>query len=164
MSIYAKIGSVSSGTFVPRDLAWAFHFDLKKLAEQDTEDAERKKRTLDALEPIGALLKQEANETPEATAVFDTFHQETAPELFEAYCAPFTSFGSHPGDGADFGIWPDVESAQEQARYRDGVVSVPAGDEWPELEDDIDYVLEVNDHGNVSLYNAHTKQPLWDCV
>lgn len=161
MPPYAPLGSISTGTLLPRNLAGTFQFELARLAKRDTQDADRKARTENALAALKPLLEQEDEA---AIVALETFVNETAPELFEAYCAPFTRFGSHEGDGADFGIWPDIASLDEAARCKDGVIKVDAGDKWPVLACDIDYVMEVNDHGNVTLFCARSTSVLWSCV
>lgn len=65
--------------------------------------------------------------------------QETLSELFAPrYCY----FGTHPGDGSDFGYWPDLDSIEELPTLESGV-SHPVQDE--------DYKT-VNDHGNVTIH------------
>ena len=66
-------------------------------------------------------------------------------ELFEIlaeYSPPYAYFGAIEGDGADYGFWPCVEELMTD-RDRDEVLDL---DNLPE------FVAEVNDHGNVSLY------------
>ena len=154
---YAKIGSISTGTLLPVALAATYTYELAQLARRDDQD-ERKQQVLATLVAVQPFIDAEDGDQ------MATFVHETAPELFNGYCAPYTYFGSHAGDGADIGFWPDIDSVQEAARYHDGVVGVEAGDAWPELDENIDYVVEVNDHGNVSLYDARTKAELWACV
>lgn len=159
---YATIGSISTGTLLPKDLADTFHSELTRLAQRD-DAADRKAYTLAALAKVQPVLQLEADDD-KTLEVLEAFVSEVAPDLFNAYCPPYTFFGCHPGDGADFGVWPDIESANVAAQYEDGMVKVNAGDAWPELDDDIDHVLEVNDHGNVSLFCARTRTELWSCV
>ena len=35
---------------------------------------------------------------------------EDCEAAMQALCPPFVTFGAHPGDGADFGFWPDWET------------------------------------------------------
>jgi hypothetical protein len=43
-------------------------------------------------------------------------------DALEVSCPPFVFFGAHPGDGADFGFWPDMEALEEAFDYdRDGI-------------------------------------------
>lgn len=157
---YATIGSISTGTLKSRDLAETFADELARLAQRD-DDPERQAATDQAVaDTKSALQRVESDDFSD----IDKFVLEIAPSLFEAYCPPFTRFGAHEGDGSDFGVWPDIDSLEEAARYKDGVIKLPAGDEWPELDEDIDFVMEVNDHGNVSVYDAHTREVLWACV
>lgn len=157
--MYLPIGSISSGTLQVRDLAQAYcqaleHFQ-QMFAWNRPDDFEAVRKSLDH---VKSLL--DTNDEEGLTA----FVADEAPELFNPHCAPFTYFGSHPGDGADIGVWPDIDGLENAARYRDGVVKVNAGEPWPELDKDIAYVFEVNDHGNCALFCAHTHERLWDVV
>ena len=165
MALHLRLGSISTGTLVTRDLAEAFVFELKRLARDDTEDPQRKASVDAALAAVAPLLgDDEANTGAAGMDALDVFVNETAPDLLQSYCAPYTYFGSHMGDGADFGVWADIDSLEEAARFSDGVLKVDAGDEWPELPADVDYVMEVNDHGNVTLFDARSSQALWAAV
>jgi hypothetical protein len=155
--MYAPLGSISTGTLAPADLARNFIDALEALAAKD-EDIVRKEHV-----QLAVRDAREALRSNNETALVD-FTNSEAMELLDDYAPPFAWFGAHPNDGADFGFWPAIESLMEAARYKDAVVSVPAGDAWPQLADDIDYVVEVNDHGNVTLYDARTKNEIWSCV
>jgi hypothetical protein len=75
--------------------------------------------------------------------------------------------GFHENAEGHFGFWPDISMLDEDARCRNGVVKVSAGDPWPPLwppqGDHIEFVMEVNDHGNVTLFNRRRRE-LWSCV
>lgn len=67
----------------------------------------------------------------------------------------------------DYGFWPDLEGLEHAARSKDGVIKVSAGSAWPPLWTtsgrDIQFVMEVNDHGNLTLYSRR-RQEVWSCV
>ena len=70
--------------------------------------------------------------------------------LFDAlqeYCMPYFYFGAHPGDGADYGYW-----LSEYMEYDFEGLKVS---DLSEVETGYTgEVLHVNDHGNMSLYQA----------
>ena len=116
---------------------------------------------------IGALddfpVELEDGDYPDALAALG-FVDFLCNEL-DALSAPYTYFGVEDQDGACFGFWPAIDSLEEDARCGDEVIKVNAGDQWPSpLPDSVNYIMEVNDHGNVSLYDAHTLEWIWDCV
>ena len=86
-------------------------------------------------------------------------------EAIQAYCHPFMSFSLSPS--GDYGFWPDLEGLEYAARSKDGVIKVNAGDAWPPLWTpngrEVQFVIEVNDHGNVTLYNRR-RQEVWSCI
>jgi hypothetical protein len=69
---------------------------------------------------------------------------ETLPDLISAFSPPYCSFHAHPGDGSDFGHWPDMEAIEWLPVVEDS-------DEAKELGDDC---KSVNCHGNVTVYSG----------
>jgi hypothetical protein len=70
--------------------------------------------------------------------------------LFDAlneYCPPYFYFGSHPGDGSDYGFWLDEnwEDSSDGIKVSDSS-EIPKGYTGE--------VAIVSDHGNVSLYRC----------
>lgn len=78
---------------------------------------------------------------------------------------PFAYLGSHPGDGADIGIWPDFERLADARRSGE----VPHITDLTDLDEQNPQVGDifalVNDHGNVTLLEitaqSHT---IWEVV
>jgi len=66
----------------------------------------------------------------------------------DEYCLPYFYFGSHPGDGADYGYWLS-EEWEEQLEENGGIKVNDLADVPKGFTGD---VAVVNDHGNVSLY------------
>lgn len=96
---------------------------------------------------------------------------------------PFVYFGSHEGDGADFGYWVAWNALDDAIRYGE-IVQIEAGQDWYVSDDDgqiflgdpdsnritpvansagAEYVLAVNDHGNATLY-ALDGSEIWSVV
>jgi hypothetical protein len=97
----------------------------------------------------------------------DYYDTETASEdlemLFDAmdsYALPYMYFGSHMGDGADYGYW-----LSERFEYDFDGLKVSDLAEVP--KDYIGEILQVSDHGNPSLYvrsrNGHVRE-IWSLV
>lgn len=125
-----SIGSVSEGTLRPADLVDAFARELRRIA------------------PDHALLKDRglpADNTEELADIADILI-----DALNDLAPPYTTFGAHYGDGASFGFWPSLDSLEEDASYGDGVLKVSDLSEVP--DDATGYVMHVNDHGNVTLY------------
>jgi hypothetical protein len=89
------------------------------------------------------------------------FVQTAGRDALESYCPPYIGF--HENTDGHFGFWPDICTLEEDARCRNGVVKVNAGDPWPPQGDDIHYVMVVSDHGNVTLLNRRRRE-IWSCV
>lgn len=85
--------------------------------------------------------------------------QELA-EIIDRYCAPYTYFGSSEGDGACIGVWADVASVMDDMRD-DEILNV---DDVPGSYNG--YAAEVNDHGNVTLYEYTNgrRREIWGVV
>lgn len=92
-----ELGSISSGTMRPEDLIPAFLSEIERL------DA---KRGAELRSTYSDVIEADDYDSEDAAwlldKLFDTL-EELAPEGFY--------FGAHPGDGADYGFWPDQDDA-----------------------------------------------------
>jgi hypothetical protein len=137
---YPSLGSVSSGTLRPQDLIPEFAAALAAVLTDNENDADIE-------------LSNPANRWLESLEALTNDLNQFAP--------PFTYFGSAEGDGADFGFWLDHDGLEE-AVHDGEVIQIPAGAGWPE-PGDWDYILEVSDHGNMTLFNsAHNE--IWSII
>jgi len=135
------IGSVSHGTMRPEDLIPRFLDVLKELDEP----AHRKIVSIygDIIDTLG---DNDATSDPEQddeclTACFDAL---------DRCCPPYFYFGSHQGDGSDYGFWLSEESLEDF----DGLKVSDTSDVPEDYQGE---VLHVNDHGNCTLYTADGK-------
>ncbi len=142
MSKTAQIGSVSHGTMREEDLIVPFA-DLLAEARSLEWDDEADEYVQDDIGTPGEVLH----------ALFDALGN---------YAPDFCYFGAHPGDGSDYGFWV-CEDAQEMVRDNGGLI-VSDTSEVP--EDFNEYVLHVNDHGNMTLYfaSAGKLREIWAIV
>lgn len=118
--------------------------------------------TLDALERIEALLPYARLFEPfdeaviTAQQVLDDSDEEAAPEALddliavaENHVAPYCYIGNHPGDGACFGVWVDVDAVEQAVLDRE----LPAFKDYPDEPGFQGLWLQVNERGNMTLYN-----------
>ncbi len=149
-------GSIISGTLQSADLIPAFTAELKRQIGDDWEASGHADLLLDS----DAMAKNprqmtEGELTEQVNALLDALNDPD-------FGPPFCTFGAHEGDGADFGWWPCVSWLEDNVT--DGEVlkvsdlsEVP--DHWGQ------YVMLVNDHGNVTLYApAREWQEVWSVV
>jgi hypothetical protein len=102
-------------------------------------------------------LKKHTDEIPQFENGDDV--QEYIIELIDALndCAPsYCYFGTHIGDGSDFGFWIDHESIE--CNLVDGTLTIESCNGYKttlvgaeSIDDEFQY-LHVNDHGNMTLY------------
>ena len=151
----AEIGSISSGTMRSEDLIPTFVAELERL-----DDAGEFNRVIGEANNIA-----EEDYNSEDVDVLDDI-DIVLQDLFDALGAlapPYTGFGAHPGDGADYGFWPDIDALEDDARYGVDVVKVNDHSEIPEGW--TGYVMLVNDHGNVTLLTPVTEfKEVWGAV
>lgn len=159
---YADMGSISHGTMREEDLIPAFIEVLDDLKESeslsDSPNKERYTRLDNILSEIESGMERD-NYYDSENASYDL---DTLFEALDEYASPFCFFGANEDDGADYGFWLSCYAIQD-AIHDGEIVNVDAGDEWPE-DMSADYVLEVNDHGNMTLFDAKTQQELWSVV
>lgn len=147
----AELGSVSSGTMRNEDLIPAFYDALRELGGKCGTKYQK--------------LLNLKNGVPRSYWASDDadYDLEALFEALDEHAAPYCRFGAHDGDGADYGFWVSWDSLEDDARAGT-VLKVDAGDEWPDpLPEGTEYVLEVTDHGNGTLYTTDGTE-LWSVV
>jgi hypothetical protein len=170
MATYGKIGSVSHATMREQDLIPRFIDELDRLKEelsldQSIPELDRVKevtrldevlRKIEAkIHKDGELLDDDADYWTSEDASYDL--NEVLFEELGRFSPPFCSFGSHEGDGADYGWWWSMESFDEAVEEGtvlkvDDTEDVLSLAENGELADEVEYVAQVSDHGNIELY------------
>lgn len=142
-----NIGSVSHGTLRSEDLIDSFIYELR----QQTPCHREHRKLIREVEARIAAHERLSRRTPEMESYFDS---EDASEDVQELCDALDSyapsgfyFGTHPGDGSDFGFWLSHYFIEEFDGLRvDDTSEVPRSYRGE--------VLHVNDHGNVTLYVA----------
>ena len=141
------MGSISHGTLRPEDLISAFADELRRVMKRNGRHTELLKdadRAIRALDRGGwASNSYGAKEGID----LDDFASDVVNELQDAlseYASPYLYFGTHEGDGADFGWWPDMHNIRELPRYDD--TGAAADDKF------CGDFITVSDHGNIEIY------------
>lgn len=86
----------------------------------------------------------------------ETDMHDTLIPIAEQYIPDYCYIGSHPGDGADLGVWPCEELLDDTTQgsydgycWRLGENNHPTDETIPA---DMTHAIAVNDHGNATLY------------
>jgi hypothetical protein len=143
------IGSISAGTLRTEDLLEAFASELDHLNGQRSELTDAAYRWINWLDD-----GQPANGLQDES-------EYCLEELFDAlneYAPILCYFGSHPGDGADYGFWPDVDALEEEMRYAEDT-----DDDNTKYLPDTNVLVQVSDHGNILVMDMDRRE-LWSCV
>ena len=138
----ACIGSISHGTLRTEDLLPDFVSLLRELGHRGKRNGafDRASRIVNLSARHGEIpegLREEADELVNDLC-----------DLLDEFAPEFCYFGSHPGDGSDFGFWVS-EDWRERAE-EDGVPVVSCGSELPEGFANGPW-FQVSDHGNLAL-------------
>lgn len=144
-----QIGSYSHGTMREEDLIPTF---LSMADDLRMSRADRKR--------VNAIAR-----ASDVDGYYDTEDAvEDCVELFDildGYTPTYCYFGAHPGDGSDYGVWVVEELFND---YTQGGYD---GDVWRtgpgrmNVPKDYGYRLDVNDHGNATLYRRLGKRNAW---
>lgn len=155
---YASLGELSSLDQDSHEITADLTRLLRRWAlEPDTEQDVREK----VLRAVDEMAKLDPETVDMKTGdPFEKFNDGTFLELLTNFLPPYSYVLS---EDRSLSIRPDLEALAEAVRDGD-VLDVPAGDEWPDIPADVHVVREVNDHGNVSIFDAHTGKMIWDCV
>ena len=164
-----RLGSISTDTLRPEDLLTAFADALDSL-DCKRFYAKVGPSSLDLYYPSELVFSayrcrnyyQEetlgSNPTIEDDAAY--LINEELPNALEAHCPPFVFFGSLPGDGADYGFWPDLERIDDECANNRESLDVDTG--AITLADDA-VIVHVSDHGNVTVMDME-RNVLWSVV
>jgi len=127
---YAQAGSIISGTFKNEDLIPQFCESLRDLGHRSKELTRIEK----------AQNKKGYYESEESSFDLDSLF-----EMLDSHAMVYFYFGSHAGDGSDYGFWLSDISDFDGLKVED---TSQVSDSYT------GEVLHVNDHGNITLYNA----------
>jgi len=171
---YTELGSISHGTMREEDLIPAF---LDELIILNPKEADRIQHEVDKLiiDDSGyyddKVIVSDIKLTSSELAIFILNE-----DLFNAlndYAPPFCYFGSHPGDGSDYGFWIDSYSLEECLEFDsstfDNILFTEDYKSDIQFEEikfplkEYNYVLHINDHGNTTLYDKYG-QEIWSVV
>lgn len=154
------IGSVSTGTMRTEDLIDSFTSELRyRLKHGPTVSRETRKAHVNLLREIERAIDVEsAYDTDDFSGNMDDYLTDLFDALGE-YAGPYFYFGSHPGDGADYGYW----LSDEFADAFDGLKVNDLSEVPTKYRGE---VLVVNDHGNMSLYvkTSRAMREVWAVV
>lgn len=166
----ASFGSVSHGTLRTEDLLSSFadelDWQMRRNGEyfaQPEHFAFRDKlvalvgEAQDAWDEDGEELKDQEIAAELVNELQDVLSNNFAPI--------YGYFGTHPGDGSDFGYWVEIEDVKEQVGF------VSSEDEERPDGDFLGEWLHVNERGNCTLYvrymdtdSAVKDREIWSCV
>lgn len=152
----ASLGSVSHGTLRTQDLLSAFISELEWQVSRNGAFFSSPENF--ALRDTFANLIGEAQDCfaedgedidEEKQDVAEELVNETLPDALQTFAGPYCYFGSHEGDGSDFGFWPSTYEIEQLPKYDSTDDAKEAGEEG-------DFQV-VSDHGNVEIYSASGK-------
>lgn len=142
-----SIGTISEGTLRPEDLIPAYLSALDGLrltkAERATVREIRRKELGDGT-PTNDSQMGDSDELG--------YDVDELTQILESHVPDYCYFGTTEGDGACFGVWVDHDSvaSEVQSYGHRGLYSTQ--EEVLQAHPDSSHVMEVNDHGNATLY------------
>lgn len=147
----ASIGSISHGTLRTEDLLSAFLSELEWNIRRNGNFfclpgnfGERDRLNNLVGEAQDCFAEDGDGIDPDKEAEADELVNEALPDALQEFAPPYCDFGSHPGDGSDFGYWPSTEAIDELPTVEDSDAAKELGEDCK----------SVNDHGNVTVYGA----------
>jgi len=150
-----SFGSIISGTLKASDLIpefcaeWGRRFHPKKRISNWLEDLSQ------CVKAVDVIIDDEAVTEAFYNSEYALSSFESLKDALDADLPPFVYFGTHPGDGSDFGYWFDQDSFETSVH--DGetikVENLPDSPgafhkEYP----DAYQVAVISDHGNIEMY------------
>lgn len=151
---YASMGSISSCTMRREYLIPCFLDKLEELAKANSNTAD--------LAFVAEVKARREEMCKDDEFSFENYYDSDEAdfdldELFtslDGYALPYFYFGSHPGDGADYGYWltENFENDFEGVKVSD--LSEVKPEHYGEE------ILYINDHGNTTLYACNDQGEL----
>ena len=152
-----QLGSISTGTLRPQDLLNAFGSTLNHLT-LDVEKHPLIEQASVAEQNIWDFDDDDAHAHAE-----DLIEKLT--DALNELCPPFVYFGTHEGDGADFGFWVDMDRIEEEIgttiQIASSLSDFQAEHCWTLADDGV--IVNVSDHGNVTVMDME-RNVLWSVV
>ena len=152
-----QLGSISTGTLKTEDLLEAFLPYLNKENEHAQEaQAVLERIATDTWPPGIDNLEQYLTEF-NTSELLDIIMAE-----LQELCPPFIYFGTHPGDGADFGFWPDMDRLNEELHFASNVCGDKLIRDCACDDENCDdgILVNVSDHGNVTVMDME-RNVIW---
>ena len=163
---HANIGSISHGTMRTEDLQTAFANELEWQIQRNGEFFSQPEN-FQLRDKYNAILAEsqdnwnEDGETIKDQDLADYLVNESLPDALQFFAPPYCYFGSHPGDGADYGYWlSDISDIRDQVEFCSSKQQ-----EYPE-DDFTGEWLYINERGNCTLYvrEAGKDKEIWSIV
>jgi hypothetical protein len=159
---FTNFGSISHGTLLNSDLLPAFYDEARD--RFPNWEKEGREPILAASNIMDTLALFDGNDVVTDHIVESEVMTGILGDLMNLLgedLPPFVYFGTHPGDGSDFGYWFDSDSFEQSAQ--DGeTVKVDELPDHPKTfaseHPGAEYVAVVSDHGNVTLYSLYGLQ------
>ena len=145
-----QLGSISSGTLRTEDLLPTFADELSIMEMSET--------GVKLLHEVEVFLGAPEDPMPNWESDTAGFILDELIDALNEYAPLHMRFGSHEGDGADFGWWPtDFDGCD--------TVSIDQGKngESTFVDTDCNLYVEINDHGNTTVRELGGAI-IWDCV
>ena len=161
---YAQIGSVSSGTMVTEDV---FNACISALEDLDTKAARQIQHDWDNVEMECSSRNNDDHDTGDCADCEEIRSDILNNDLWNALndrCPSYVYFGANEGDGCNYGFWINFDSLEDDVKNGE-VLKVNDTSEIP--SDYKGYIMLVNDHGNVTLYEQTSKRSrkkIWSCA
>jgi len=141
---YGNIGTISCGTMRNEDLIPAFLNELEHLAKLNNN-----KCHLTLVNEIQNRIDTMEDYYDSEDADYDL--NEDLFNALDGYAMPYCYFGSHPGDGADYGFWISDDAIRDDIKFNE-LLSISDLNEIP--SDYNGMAIHINDHGNMTLYKC----------
>ena len=132
---YLTIGSVTHGTMRREDLIPTFWDALREVMTKDDKAF--------LVEISSHQLVDNYYDSEDAE-----YDLEDLASRLDKHCPPYCYFGANEGDGSDYGCWLSMDAIQDGLKSGELMLydKMPKGYTG--------YVVDINDHGNVTLYKA----------
>jgi hypothetical protein len=160
-----QLGSVLTGTLRTEDLLPIITYTIAELTHDHRSNTSHfnSEAVAEAYDDAIAFMSQPDWSSVPACNYNGVEWINIMAQALNELCPPFVYFGSRPGDGADFGFWPDMDRLFEATRWGSFPSDQDQRETWILADEGVIVHITNDEYSSVTVMDMD-RQVLWSTV